>query len=175
MDKSYYEEDLIGDKHVAEEELIGSVRTTGHLMQRTALARALELAREFIKDYNLGAACLRLDMPEEVGSRMYNSPAFAKAYRQCVEIIKPEDIISSREVLQEYKRIAFDPTAPHSARITALDKLNRFVTGMKPKDGLDDQGNMKNATPVVNITLTSNNGTDPRPKTALPAEPSVSV
>lgn len=168
IQKTYYEDELIGDQPSNGKLSPTKIDfTPTDVAKNRKLANAVKLAREYVKDYHLACAALRLDMDIDDATDIYHSPEFARAMRMCIELIAPEDVTSSREILQAYKEIAFGVGYKAAERLAALDRLNKFAVGLKPLDGLDEEGtNNKNTPPTINITF---NGPTPAPSEPKPA------
>lgn len=176
QEKTFYEAELIGCKEPEKIFELPKVPPEIGGSKKRDIMQSMVLAREYLKDHNLAHACLRLEIPIEMGKKIYKTGVFQRCLQKCIQILSPEEIITAEQILNGYKSIALDTFAKPNERLSALDRLNKFVVGMKPKDGLDEDGkNIKNAVPIINITLATANNHEAGIKPALSTEPSISI
>lgn len=108
---------------------------------------AMGLATEYLKDFNLKAACHRFNLDFERGKYLFETGPFYDSVREVLDTIKPEDVMTEGEVLFRLKEIALT-AIKDSDRISALKEIARLL-----RYGDPDEGKERDLKPVLELTL----------------------
>lgn len=130
--------------------------------QQRDIWAAMELANNYVIDFNLVNAATRCGMDIERAKALEKTQHFICAVQEIVETIEPELVIMRSEVLMGLKKEAFnyDAGSSSASRIKALTELARLLGMDLPTKHQVDINN-----PVINLTIT------PPRKEEKPVEP----
>lgn len=111
------------------------------------------LIDEYIRDFDIKKAGQRCGLSGQYREKLFNSPWFTLVLREALEFGNPEKIMSKGEILLKLKEIAY--TSPRDCdKINALKEISKLLM-YGENDGEGDSKKIKNITPVVNLTLTT--------------------